>query len=375
MTGKAQVSSSPKIASILTEHSLLQTPRQATTIISSMRTVLLFFLALLLISHSQVEAGSRLWERPPHHPKRLNPRWAHFPPPREDGSAAADPWPDKVIPVCFKNPVAKQVLAPFLRKAMDLWYAAGLPESYKLEEASNHRCSNEPLEVLTVRIAEHGEPFSTTLGRPRVLRQGDGARMRANLVTDLLPDVTANIAHELGHSWGLFHEHQTPQFWDPKTGIPKVFTFNCEALSDFPLHADKTFAQIYSAGGLCRNYYTALSFGFSATEWLGLPHGISNLQGITSVTEDDVDWKSIMLYPSNIGGRWAHMFPLEHKRVAPSQTAEEVRVHPNIVPSPRDVEGIRHIYEVPGQVSVASLLNDPNSAHFQQFQHLAPGCV
>lgn len=340
-----------------------------------MRSVLLFLLALLLVSHSQVEAGSRLWERPPHHQKRLNPRWAHFPPPDADGRAGAYPWPDKLIPVCFKNPVAKQVLAPFLRKAMDLWYAAGLPEDYKIEEASEHRCSNQPLEVLIVRLAERDEPFTTTLGRPNSLRDGDGARMKVNLVTDLLPDVTANIAHELGHSWGLFHEHQTPQFWDPTTGMPNVFTFNCESLSDFPLNADKTFAQLYSAGGLCRNYYTAKSFGFSAAEFLGIPHATSNLQGMTGLSEDDVDWKSIMLYPSNIASRFEHILPLEHKRTRPNQPVEEVRIHANIVPSARDVEGIRHIYEVPQQISVASLLNDPDSAHFQQFQQLAPGCA
>ncbi|OJJ00683.1 hypothetical protein ASPVEDRAFT_149620 [Aspergillus versicolor CBS 583.65] len=337
-----------------------------------MRSVLLFILALLLVSHSQVEAGSRLWERPHNH---AQPRWAHFPPPDENGEAAAYPWPDKVIPVCFKNPVAKQVLAPFLRKAMDLWYAAGLPESYKLEEASDHRCANQPLEVLMVRLAEKDEPFSTTVGRPRSLRGGDGARMKINLVTDLLPDVTANIAHELGHSWGLFHEHQTSQFWDLTTGMPKFFTFNCEALSDFPLHADKTFAQIYSVAGICRNYYTALSFGFGATEFLAIPFATSHLQHMTGVSEDDVDWKSIMLYPSNIGSRFQHMFPLEHKRVSPNQPVEEVKIQPNIVPSPRDVEGIRHIYESPQQVLVASLLNDPTSAHFQQFQQLAPGCA
>lgn len=26
-------------------------------------------------------------------------------------------------------------------------------------------------------------------------------------------DVVANDAHELGHAWGLLHEHQNPAFW------------------------------------------------------------------------------------------------------------------------------------------------------------------
>jgi hypothetical protein len=101
----------------------------------------------------------------------------------------------------------------------------------------------------------------------------------------------------------------------------------------------------------------ASAYGFSAADWLPLPPPYKHTQGVPiwNAGEDDVDWDSIMLYPSGAGGIGSARAPASpdedpevyDQRLPVLRKNNGDKIRPNAVPSPGDVAGIRYLYEDP----------------------------
>ncbi|RDW86122.1 uncharacterized protein DSM5745_02764 [Aspergillus mulundensis] len=326
---------------------------------SKMKSFILFILALLLVCHFPVEAGNHLWE-PSHQSSLTHARWAHFDNHRRTSTS---PWPNKLIPICYGNLEAERELGPYIKAAMDLWYAAGLPAEYKIQRAHHLKCVLERPDVLWVYI-DPGAFFSSVgKEKPKENPRRGGPVAALHISHNQLGDPAANIAHELGHAWGLLHENHNPVFWAPNN-FDKVFKFRCDHLADFD---DKIMGlqqwEIWGHDGICRSSEAAMKAQFSAYQYLPIHDAVSKHGWY--VTEDDVDWNSIMMLPSWVGG---------NHRGSPLFHLDGGLIGANLVPSAQDVEGIRHLYEYRLSYEAELLLNDPRAFEYSLFRQYAPGC-
>lgn len=121
-------------------------------------------------------------------------------------------WPKGVITYCFETKTwperggksTREILFEDLRNARDLWYQAGLPESFDWKEGSSDFCkdpSKRP-DFLLIRFNTEGK-LATTPGVPP--RNEDslnvGPRMMLSDATDVgMLNIVSNYAHEMGVS-------------------------------------------------------------------------------------------------------------------------------------------------------------------------------
>ncbi|PTU21985.1 hypothetical protein P175DRAFT_0500861, partial [Aspergillus ochraceoroseus IBT 24754] len=181
-----------------------------------------------------------------------------------------------------------------------------------------------------------------------------------------LQEHIGNIAHELGHAWGLYHEHQNKAFW-AADGQQRVFVFQCENMQGFAAATrGLTRDEIWGARGVCVDWMTAVHAGVPSTEFLPLPWGHSIWASYAR--DEDVDWDSIMLYSSKIGANAEDAYVLMRRHG--QQVLED-----NVVPSAQDVQGIRHLYENRLSYPRTMLLNDPRNPYYSNFKRFAPGCT
>ncbi|KAI4696875.1 uncharacterized protein J4E88_001054 [Alternaria novae-zelandiae] len=305
-------------------------------------------LIFLLASAEGVFGGSRFWEaKAPN--KRTNPRPDYsaietinatsslskraFSIESRPGQAELPRiWPKKTIRYCFENSQGHDKLEGLFRSAIELWAQLNR-HGFKYEEVSDAECKSEDKRdsVLHIHYNDYGR-FSTTLGIPVVDAQeiADNPTTAVRGPTMHLSDkegvgqenTPANIAHELGHAWGLAHEHQNPYYWEqssitgPSWSVPmtgkKYFEtddFNCGNLEDhYKIHksvqvlidteVDLRKRDILQGeyNNLCVLRGVASKYGFSAADWLP----ISNTANMVIDAQFDPD--SIMLYPSQAGG-------------------------------------------------------------------------
>lgn len=216
----------------------------------------------------------------------------------------AKPWPGCTIRYCFADDDTEQALFDNLKDAIERWYRSGLDRnSFKWEKVSRDECTQKRSTHLVISITQV-KSHDTTVGYEPAGPGFPGPSM--NLYDGDLKslDKVASFSHEVGHAWGLRHEHQVPQYWktgegyaDAVGGDSAVFgngNFHCENLADYE---EKT-AFVRDTMGqppnivkqLCTKYSIARQYKFSAVNWLPDTAGI-----VATDSDQGVDWDSIMV--------------------------------------------------------------------------------
>ncbi|KZL71574.1 hypothetical protein CI238_12142 [Colletotrichum incanum] len=344
----------------------------------------------LLIAGFGVQAGNPVWEstvklQAPHpveqlavdvagyairdnatHAQAMAKRYVAMRP--QAGPGKAKLWPDKTISYCYATEEARTILYDYLLAATREWQRKGLfRDVYKYSEVADPGASctgNSQREKILVISYNNLGLLSTTLGQPSLDDNDEdykGPNMALSERNDVgMLDVVSNIAHELGHAWGLTHEHQNPYFWAPPLGYGSFAnspfnedTFNCEALKDYEeIHRKVQVDAPSEVWLLCSNRRVASRHGFSAAEFLPILEDMQFEVTDHNAGYGGVDWDSLMIYPSGAGGKGSAAPPAagqdqdanDHREnVLLRKDGQKIKAH--FEPSDRDVQGIRKLYE------------------------------
>lgn len=283
-------------------------------------------------------------------------------------------WPDATIKYCFENDVAKQRLLYDLEAARDLWYASGLPEEkFKLVEVSQAECQSNRANVLLISYNSQGT-LATTPGLQPLDATNPNSRgptMRLSDSTSVgMLEVIPNYAHEMGHAWGLLHEHQNPYFWtQPYVGnFAQIFDFNCQNLKDyaevFGRNTDPT-----DQRELCTDREFASNRKFSASEYLPYRANVIGPRPFMA-TDADVDWESIMLYPSGAGALGTASPGNDQRLPILVRHSDGSPIGINLKPSLKDVEALKTLYAVDWPVTRPALVNEPSNPKSSKFRNI-----
>jgi hypothetical protein len=303
---------------------------------------------LLLAGAQDVLGGSRLWEANAPN-KRTNPspnypalgtlnttsalaRRAMSISDKSNDNSLPRIWSNKKMRYCFEDKTPGAVIRGLFEQAIEGW-AALKEKGFTYEAVSDDVCESQQSSVLRIHYNSQGR-LASTLGIPPIDEEANakdpdtaiyGPYMHLSDMEGIgQDDVNANVAHELGHAWGLLHEHQNPYRWkasidDMMNGwnLPQRLdntheflagSFNCRNLKDFDTNAASVQAKIDAATGKkkqdlqddlsrrCFSQVAAQRIGFSASEWLPLAN-TNNL-----VLDGEFDRDSLMMYPSGAGG-------------------------------------------------------------------------
>ncbi|EMD86345.1 hypothetical protein COCC4DRAFT_71263 [Bipolaris maydis ATCC 48331] len=255
------------------------------------------------------------------------------------GTANSDDrlWPNGKITYCFESKATKELFFEDLLEARKLWENSGLGSGFDWEEKDESYCNNNANRPNFLLITK-SDGLSCTVGIPPLNKMsGDpenrGPLMRLTADLDIgKQNLVANFAHQMGHAWGLHHEHQNPAFWssDYAAAGGNVFgasNFKCQNLKDYAsVAATLTADQMKKA---CTSRAFAKAHRFSAAEYLPFADSTA-YRASKSVTEPD--WDSIMIYDSGMGS------------VLTKPNGDQIKQV--LAPSQRDVEGLKLLYGI-----------------------------
>ncbi|KAM5473834.1 hypothetical protein MferCBS49748_000800 [Microsporum ferrugineum] len=290
------------------------------------------------------------------------------------GNADRHIWPNMNIPYCFEHKSwpdrggksTKEILFNDLVEARDLWYQQGLPESFKWTELNDYACSSsQRSDYLLIQFNTEGR-LSSTVGKPPIDSLNPGPRMLLSDSVEVgMLNVVANYAHEMGHVWGLYHEHQNQAYWGSPYSASggSVFgmnNFHCENLNDY----EATVARVTNAypawqvGNIvrdfCRFRANAEDVRFSASDYLPWV----NTQ-VLADSNTNVDWDSIMIYPSGAGGKGSAS-PGNDQRMAVLTKPNGDLIPINLKPSARDIAALKKLYSYKSSVVLNFLGSSKN---------------
>ncbi|KZL82396.1 hypothetical protein CI238_10716 [Colletotrichum incanum] len=292
-------------------------------------------------------------------------------------------WPNKKIVYAFDEPIFSKPMNKHFVAAFGLWKSSGLSETeFTYEEVSKEACESDRGKCLLIMFENEGS-HGTIPALPPTSRTFEGPYMKLVLPEPLEEGETEPpadqtwefpeaIAHELGHSWGLLHEHQMPAYWSKEFNPDMdydgtAFTssnFACETLEGYE---DALFQAQRAFGGdterakiICHDVREARNFGFAADMYLPDQDNIvGNKLALGSLGADDVDWDSIMIYNTYLLGT----------KLLTKPNGEDIVV--NKAPSQLDVQAIQALYSGTYSRPTVTLLNEARNAQQASFLKIA----
>jgi hypothetical protein len=285
----------------------------------------LVFLVALAGEILHVLAGSRVWQPSVRSNSAGHLDRRYFVINTDPGEGERIIWPNRQIRYCFDSDESRTALNDLLIAAHDVWLRKGLGSEFTIVEVGHDECTGDHrFDTLLIDWSGDSGPMATFEGlmaTDSILRtsQDPNVRPRMTLTTSTsmgMLDQVANFAHELGHAWGLYHEHQNPAFWG-RGSYPNMISnalggtvfgpgnWRCENLKDYQSRVaggglvvqnpnNRNQGNRIGVDAMCRDWDYAHKAQFSARDYLPMPQkmGIATSNG---KDENDVDWESIMI--------------------------------------------------------------------------------
>ncbi|PNP53831.1 hypothetical protein FNYG_15713 [Fusarium nygamai] len=287
-------------------------------------------------------------------------------------------WPKKTLTYAFSTTEAEKKLERILEAAKKLWNRLNV-DGFKYEKLKLKECKARRSECMIIYYNNDGK-LLTSVGLPPLDNNFEGPYMHLSDKKDIGNlDPVINVAHELGHAWGLWHEHQArkwwgqseiDEFWGGTLNGHEFMTadYHPERLKDYEVALEK----MAEAKGLkspeelsqeqinmlIRDQKTAKDYGFTAVEWMPLkPAGME--------ADEIFDRNSLMLYPSGAGGKGDVLFDdegnlVEDKRLPILTYPNGERMPTKKTPTGEDVARLLKIYGS-NYRGVSRLHNDKSS--------------
>jgi hypothetical protein len=379
---------------------------------------LLFALLVGLVAETgHVLAGSRLWQ-PNASTTHLDRRYFVINTDRSEGDRMI--WPNRQIRYCFVDQEAEDALDDLIVAAHDIWLRKGLGSEFTISKVGRDECTGDHrFDTLMFYWTGDNGRMGTFEGLPAtgsMIRSSErpDVRPRSELTTSTrmgMLNQEMNFAHELGHAWGLYHEHQNPAFWSRGTvsnalggtvfGPENDGNWRCENLKDYqsrlgggglvvqnPNAPNNGFGPRVGVDTLCKDYDFARKGQFSARDYLPMPKamGIATSSGMS---DEDVDWDSIMICkfivkseasalatnsspdPSGAGAI-GEASPGNDQRSAILLKPDGSRISINDSPSQRDIAAMHKLYGRSNRAVAKELLQKAGGTVTSNFKKLFP---
>ncbi|KAI4270324.1 MAG: hypothetical protein LQ337_006746 [Flavoplaca oasis] len=247
----------------------------------------------------------------------LDKRWFTLNPSPEAGGTR--PWPGHKLKYKFKDDNSKSKLGDIVKAGWKLWTDNGVDKAnIDIEESPG----SPDQDVLVIQVTSEPKAITTVGSSARPQMQfGDSDSYG-------LLDKNANMAHELGHSLGFYHEHQRDDRDDH-------VVFNCKNLQDWSEDKEKD--------GFCTDLMAAKQEGWSSLDWIIFPRSDQNPP--LCEQSDAYDEDSIMHYPGGAGAKkpfLGHRNTVLGKKDNPDESFKK-----NMKPSSADVNRANAMYSTP----------------------------
>ncbi|KXS98907.1 hypothetical protein AC578_7459 [Pseudocercospora eumusae] len=285
--------------------------------------------------------------------------WPFWPPGQTDRS---------VVRYCFATEAALQALGNHMDEAIKLWEPAFAVSTLEIQPYGRYPAiplcndgSQLPADILRINTRSDGVCLSSGVGYvPEPPSPGElGNEIQCDPASG--PHMAQSLAHELGHQFGLQHEHQ-------RADAAKYVEFNCYLHPEYPqwqqMIAEKR-QPMYRDGdtvdSICYDYITALRYRASSAQYMPEP-GWSDETAGGRIGSREFDYTSIMIYPSFQGpaaGRDLYRaFLVGYSQTNPEKIWEIAQGREQADPiahtgpwsefrvSPGDIEGIKRLYPI-----------------------------